>query len=108
MRQFATGAVATLLTDVAVALTIIGAGGAPVAADHPPSAVEAHLLGMALRASVARSVAGVGEPAPPSDDHLAAGAEIYTEMCARCHGDAMHEGNTLGASFYPPAPRLAG
>jgi mono/diheme cytochrome c family protein len=108
MRRFLAGAVAALLTEVSVALIVIGAGGAPINADRPPSAFETQLLGMALRASVGRRAASEIEPPPPSTDDLAAGAEIYSEMCARCHGDSTHDGNTLGASFYPPAPRLVG
>ena len=106
MRPFLTGAVAALLVEVSLGLIIIGSGAAPVSADHPPSALETRVLGMALRASVARNVAGESEPPPPSEDDLTAGAEIYTEMCARCHGGAADGANTLGASFYPPAPRL--
>jgi mono/diheme cytochrome c family protein len=63
---------------------------------------------MALRAAVARNAAGESEPPPSSEDDLTAGAEIYTEMCARCHGGAASDANALGASFYPPAPRLSG
>ena len=105
MRRFLTGAVAVLLAEVAVGLIVIRSGAAPVNADHPPSALETRLFGMALRASVARSAASESEPPPASKDDLTAGAEIYTEMCARCHGDTAG-GAALGASFYPPAPRL--
>lgn len=108
MRQFLAGAVAAPLTAAWLALIVIGVGGAPVGADRAPSALETRLLGMALRASVARNVAGESATPPASSDDLAAGAEIYREMCARCHGDATHDGSTLGASFYPPAPRLVG
>ena len=106
MRPFLTGAVAALLVEVSVGLIIMGSGAAPVSADHPPSALETRLFGMALRAAVARNAAGESEPPPPSNDDLTAGAEIYTEMCARCHGGSAGDANALGASFYPPAPRL--
>jgi len=108
MRRFLAGAVAALLAEVSLGLIVIGAGGAPVSADRPPSALETRLLGMALRTSVARNAASESEPPPPSQDDLTAGAEIYTEMCARCHGDSAGGVNALGASFYPPAPRLTG
>jgi mono/diheme cytochrome c family protein len=106
MRRFLAGVGAALLIEVSLALIVIGSGGAPVNADRPPSAVETQLLGMALRASVARNAASESEPPPPSKDDLTAGTEIYDEMCARCHGESAGGANTLGASFYPPAPRL--
>jgi mono/diheme cytochrome c family protein len=108
MRRFLAGVVATLLIEASLALLVIGFGGAPVNADRPPSTFETRLLGTAVRASVARHAAGESEPLPPSTDDLTTGAEIYNEMCARCHGSARGGGNTLGASFYPPAPRLTG
>ena len=55
MRPLLAGAVAALLVEVSVGLIIIGSGAAPVSADHPPSALETRLFGVALRAAVARS-----------------------------------------------------
>ncbi len=108
MRRVLAGVVATLLLQASLALLIIGFGGAPVNADRRPSALETRLLGTAVRTSVARRAAAESEPPPPSADDLATGAEIYDEMCARCHGDAAGGGKALGAAFYPPAPPLAG
>jgi len=108
MRRFLAGAFATLLIQASLALLVIGFGGAPVNADRPPSTFETRLLGTAVRTSVARHAAGESEPPPPSTDDLTAGAEIYNEMCARCHGNSKDGANTLGAAFYPPAPPLAG
>jgi mono/diheme cytochrome c family protein len=108
MRRFLAGVVATLLIQASLALLVIGFGGAPVNADRPPSTLETRLLGTAVRTSVARRATGESEPPPPSTDDLTTGAEIYNEMCARCHGNAKDGGNTLGAAFYPPAPPLTG
>ena len=66
MRPLLAGAVAALLVEVSVGLIIIGSGAAPVSADHPPSALETRLFGVALRAAVARNAAGESEPPPPS------------------------------------------
>lgn len=108
MRRFLAGIVATLMTQASLALLIIGSGSTPVNADRPPSTFETRLLGTAVRTSVARHAAGETEPPPPSADDLTAGAEIYEEMCARCHGHSKDGGNALGAAFYPPAPPLTG
>ena len=45
-----------------------------------------------------------------TDENLIAGGEVYTELCARCHGipgrGSGRGPSVLGASFYPPAPQF--
>lgn len=106
MRRLLAGAAAVLLAEAALVLAVVGLGGAPVDADRPPSGLERWLLGTALRTSVARRTKSDAEPPPPSADDLAAGAEIYAETCARCHGGTSGGASALGASFHPPAPVL--
>lgn len=108
MRCVLAGAVAALAAEGLLALIVVAFGAAPVNADRKPSTLETRLFGMALRASVARSVAADAEPLPPSQDDLTAGAEIYDDMCARCHGARAGGANALAGSFYPPAPLLPG
>jgi len=108
MRRVLAGAVAALVAEVLLALAVVGLGGAPLNADRKPSALETRLFGMALRASVVRNVGADAEPPPPSHDDLTAGAEIYDEMCARCHGASAGGAKALAAAFYPPAPLLPG
>ena len=108
MRRVLAGAAGALVAEALLALIVVGLGGAPVNADRKPSALETRLFGMALRSSVARNVAAEADPPPPSHDDLTAGAEIYDEMCARCHGASAGGANALAGSFYPPAPILPG
>ena len=61
-------------------------GFVPVNADVPPSSLEARLIPPILRASVAKRAAAEKSPSAATDETLASGAEIYADMCARCHG----------------------
>jgi mono/diheme cytochrome c family protein len=91
------------------ALVLIGAaslGVLPVQADVVPGKLEARLLGSALHAAVSRHASGETNPIPASEENLIAGAKVYREMCARCHGGSKESENTYGRSFYPPAPQL--
>jgi mono/diheme cytochrome c family protein len=108
MRRVLAGAAGALVAEGLLIVIVVGLGGAPVNADAKPSALETRLFGMALRASVARNVAADADPLPPSPDDLTAGAEIYDDMCARCHGARAGGANALATAFYPPAPLLPG
>jgi mono/diheme cytochrome c family protein len=107
MGRFLSGAFFAIGAAAAAGLGIVFLGLAPVNADQPPSAIEAQLLGIALRKAVARQ-ALTETSEPPSTEDLANGREIYQEMCARCHGDPGKARNRLAPSFYPPAPQLPG
>jgi mono/diheme cytochrome c family protein len=85
-------------------------GPIPVNADHQPqalAALEARMLGIAVHASVARHAGEQPNPLPATEANLIAGAEIYKQMCAKCHGQPNAGPSIYGASFYPPAPQLA-
>ena|SRR5437660_4200626 len=113
MKQFFYGGLTTLagvsVIAVLVGLAIVKAGLVPINADQTPSGLERKLLPTVVRASVARGATGQGAGlVAPSDDDLAAGMEIYKEMCAQCHGQLSGRPSVMGASFYPPAPQLPG
>src|SRR5262249_55487623 len=90
-----------------VPLLVMGFALVPVTAARRPPGWDARLVGMVLRASVARSAGGRPNPLPATEENLSVGAEIYTQMCAKCHGKPNAGPSVYGASFYPPAPRLA-
>lgn len=108
MKRLLAAVGATVVAEAALGVAILYFGLAPVGADRPPSALEARVLGVALRQAVLRQTSGAEEPAAPSDEDLANGREIYGEMCSRCHGEPGAAASPLGSSFYPPAPLLPG
>jgi mono/diheme cytochrome c family protein len=103
-----TGMTAVLVGATAIALLLMKLGPVPVNADQQPPALEARLLGLAVHASVVRHTEERPNPAPPTEENLIAGMEIYTQMCAKCHGQPNAGSSIYGESFYPPAPQLAG
>ena len=113
MKRFLYGGLTAL---VGASLVVVSVGGlmirmglVPINADAAPSSLERKILPLAVRAAVARRSSEQPGGAPlPTDDDLVAGAEIYKEMCAQCHGQLSGRASVLGASFYPPAPQLPG
>lgn len=106
IATFVLGGVAAYGGAAFVLLASAGLGMLPVRADVVPSRLEAKLLGSALRAAVARNAPSVPSPLLASEQNLMAGAKLYREMCARCHGASKEPENAYGQSFYPPAPQL--
>src|SRR5512140_2516867 len=101
-----------LALEIGVAIAVAALGLLSVDADVAPSAWEARLLPLALRAAVARRAAAADDrvgvddrvtaaatadrvgaastaagrvPTAPTADDLAAGAAVYDGACARCH-----------------------
>ena len=79
-------------------------GKVPVAVADPPIPHERLIVGIPLRARIGREL--VKKPAILLDeDNLVAGAHIYREKCAVCHG--FHGKPALiGAHMFPAAPPL--
>jgi mono/diheme cytochrome c family protein len=105
----------TLLAGVVILVVMIGAVGmalklglVPVNADASPSSLEMRIFPMVLHASVARQAERTVWSRPLSDEDVTAGREIYSVMCAECHGRLDGRAGALGMSFYPPAPQLPG
>jgi mono/diheme cytochrome c family protein len=96
-----------VMTLSAVGL-VVRLGLLPVNADASPSSLEMRILPMVLHASVSRQAARMAWSRPLAEEDPATGREIYTVMCAECHGRLDGRAGILGLSFYPPAPQLPG
>jgi mono/diheme cytochrome c family protein len=95
-----------LMIALAIGIGAFKVGLVPVNADVPPSGLETRFIPIAVHASVAHNAEEQPNPVDPTDENLIAGGEIYTELCARCHGIPGKAPSVLGASFYPPAPQF--
>ena len=102
------GALAICAAQLVVALTGVKLGLLNVSADATPPEWEKQLAGIAVHASVARHAAPQTNPVQLTKENLDAGARIYQEVCARCHGKPGAGPSIYGSSFYPPAPYLVG
>jgi mono/diheme cytochrome c family protein len=79
-------------------------GKLPVAVSDPPFFHEADMTSVPLNARIAREAPNAA-PIPASESNLAAGAQIYREQCATCHG--LHGKPVPFAShMFPLAPGL--
>jgi mono/diheme cytochrome c family protein len=56
--------------------------------------------------STDRRAPDVKNPLQPTDETLVAGAKLYRDNCAGCHGDPTNMATQLGDSFNPPAPQF--
>jgi mono/diheme cytochrome c family protein len=79
-------------------------GRVPVAVADPPLPKERLLTGIPLHARIGREM--LKTPLiQPDEDNLTAGAQIYRDQCAACHG--LHaKPSAFGPHMYPPAPPL--
>src|ERR1700751_2763410 len=80
-------------------------GYAPVATSSSPMPFEKRLANMALNQWV-RQEAPKNAPIEPSDANYKAGAHIYRENCAMCHGLPEQEATPTSKGIYPKPPQL--
>ena len=79
-------------------------GHPPVAVADAPFPMERAITHVPLNARIDREMVKT-PPIPVSEENLIAGARIYREQCATCHG--LHGlPSSFGAEMYPDAPPL--
>ena len=79
-------------------------GRVPVAVVDPPLPQEQLLTAVPLHARIQRELVRT-VPIPADGNNLAAGAEVYRDQCAGCHG--FHgKPSSFGAHMFPRAPQL--
>ncbi len=94
-----------------IVLVFVGAylyfsrGFAPVATSAPPMPFEERMASMALHARIAKE-APFGVPVPADEPNLTAGARIYREQCAVCHGLAGRAETATAKGMFPKPPQF--
>ena len=92
-----------LLVPVAVML-YFHYGNPPVAVADAAFPMEAQIVHVPLHARIDRE-APKSVPIEPSATNMEAGAQVYREQCAACHG--LYGGpSSFGKNMYPDAPQL--
>src|SRR5208282_2936252 len=107
MRWFLTGVIFTLVAIAIVGFSVLHGGYVNFSADQPVPAFEKKIAMGASDASVERHAPQLKNPVSPTDDNLLAGARLYRDTCAGCHGDPANMDTQLGNSFNPPAPQFS-
>ena len=102
-------AILIVALGMVVALALyIELGGYNVAADAPHTAPVRIFLETLRRRSITARAAGIALPGDlGSQQRIQAGAGLYGEMCATCHGGPGLEKTELAQGLYPQAPDLA-
>jgi mono/diheme cytochrome c family protein len=106
VKGFISGIVFALLAIALGVYVVSRFGMYPIGADNPPSRLERTLASRAMNAYVDRHRPAGNNPAEPTPQNLAEGAEEYEEHCAVCHGGAKTKISPMRDKFSPPAPQL--
>ena len=80
-------------------------GQAPVATAEPPMPFEKALAKKALHARIGREMPKT-VPLQPDEPNLTAGATLYREHCAACHGLPGQKETAIAKGMYPHPPKL--
>jgi len=105
MKKFLWGFILALVCVLGVALLYFGLGYAPVATSAPPMPLERQLAGMALHARIAKEMP-TKAPIPADEPNLRAGAQVYREQCAACHGLSGQPETAIARGMFPHPPQL--
>jgi thiosulfate dehydrogenase len=105
MRQFVFGFIAALVFIAACGLGYIELGLAPVATASAPLPFEKLITGIALDARVNKEAPKLS-PILASNEVYAAGARIYRNDCAVCHGLPGQEQTAIAKGEFPKPPNL--
>jgi thiosulfate dehydrogenase len=79
-------------------------GVPPVAVTDPAFPFEKQIVQLPLQARIHREMPSTS-PVQPTPDNLVAGAAVYNQHCAFCHGQP-GKPSRLATHMYPPVPQL--
>ena len=105
MRGFFTGVVATLVVIAAVVYTYFAGGFAPVATSAPPMPFEKRLARLAVHVRIEKEMPQTVPIAVDEASYLA-GAHLYVEHCAACHGVPGKPESAIALGEFPKPPQL--
>ncbi|HZR29283.1 MAG TPA: cytochrome c [Terriglobales bacterium] len=80
-------------------------GSAPVATSAQPMPFEKRMAKMALDARIKKEVPST-VPIPANDANYVAGAQIYQQNCAVCHGLPDQQPSAIAKGMFPKPPQL--
>ena len=105
MKQFILGFVAALVLIVVGGYAYLALGLAPVATAAPPLPFEKRITSIALNARIDKE-APKSSPIPATEEAYAAGAKVYRDHCAVCHGLPGQEQTAIAKGQFPKPPEL--
>ncbi|HKB72468.1 MAG TPA: cytochrome c [Thermoanaerobaculia bacterium] len=105
LKGFVLGVVIAVLLAAGGAYFYFASGRAPVAASAPPMPFEKTFARIGLDAYLKK----LPHPKPqvPADEaNLLAGAKVYEQNCAVCHGLPTMDKTSIARGMFPPPPPL--
>jgi mono/diheme cytochrome c family protein len=105
MGKFLVGLIVGLIVIPVCVYMYFSSGSAPVATSSAPMPFEKMLAGMALHARMGKEMP---KSVPVSADEAAfvAGAQIYKDDCAVCHGLPGQAQTAIAQGMFPKPPKL--
>ncbi len=105
MKTFIAGLVIGLILVPLAVYAYFVTGDAPVATSASPMPFEKTLAQKALNARVAKEMPK-SVPIPATEPNYVAGAQIYKENCAVCHGVPLQQPTAIAKGEFPRPPDL--
>lgn len=106
MRGFITGVLLTVVVILGGLYQYLHLGKFAIGADNPPGSIERWLAEMAMDGYIERNVPKQDNPMPPNAQNLMAGARLYEQNCAYCHGGLLQRVSPMRTKFNPPVPQI--
>jgi len=104
MIKFFLGVVVSIGLIVLASYLFVTRGALFMGTDTKPLPMEETIAGAAITASIGKS-ADDQPPLPADETNLLAGAKVYVNACAGCHGK-LDQASSGAKGFYPPPPHL--
>ncbi len=105
MRAFLVGLILGLIVVPAAVYIYFSTGAAPVATSAPPMPFEKAFARMALHAHVEKEMPK-SAPIPADESAYLAGAQVYKDHCAVCHGLPGQPMTAIAQGMFPKPPKL--
>lgn len=105
MKSALFGFVLGLAAIPVAALVVVKMGYAPVATASPPLPLEKWFARTAIHARIDKEAPG-NSPVVADVTNLVAGAKIYRQQCAVCHGLPDQQPTPTAKGMFPPPPQL--
>jgi thiosulfate dehydrogenase len=105
MGKFLIGVIVGLIVIPAGVYMYFSSGSAPVATSSEPMPFEKMLAGMALHARMDKEMPK-SVPINPDEASYVAGAQVYKENCAVCHGLPGQAQTAIAQGMFPKPPKL--
>jgi mono/diheme cytochrome c family protein len=106
MRNFLLGIIFALVAGAVGGFVYTRLGLLNFQADQRPSSAESWFAGGASDAYVEHNAPNVKNPVPATEQNVVAGAQLYMDHCAGCHGTPSSPNTAFMHSFNPPVPRF--